>query len=470
LDRLRSLLMERTEGYPFYIEETVQGFVEEGVLEGECGAYRLTAAVQRITMPATVQSVIGARIDRLSAGAKRLPQTASVIGKDFELSLLRHVTEFEDGAVQQYLATLQGSEFVYEIRLFPDPEYTFKHALTHQVARESLLGDRRREKRAEILRAMERLFQDSLEKKLERIVFHAVRGENWDAVHTYGMAADHQALAISASHSAVTAFDYVLQALQKLPETPERLRDAIDTRLALREALFVLGSSSRDQALMDEAYAMAGQLGDERRLVEALLYQSGNEWSFGRLVAAATLAREALALARKTGDEQLIGLANYRITTATVIRGEHFEASEVALAGFEVLRSVASTYMRFGGLVQTFLGSFGAIALAELGRFEEAEKIGREAYETAMPANHAYSISVSSFGLAHSLLLRGAVDEAIGPLDEGLRQADVHKIGAAVSWLAGRAAYAPVAADQHDDVGGTLTRIAVNPRAFSRAL
>ena len=243
LDRLRSLLMERTEGYPFYSEETVQGLVEEGVLEGECGAYRLTVAVQRITVLATVQSVIGARIDRLPAGTKRLLQTASVIGKDFELSLLRHVTEFEDGAVQQYLATLQGSEFVYEIRLFPDPEYTFKHALTHQVAYEGLLGDRRREKHAEILRAMERLFQDSLEDRLERIVFHAVRGENWEAVHTYGMAAGRQALAISASHSAVTAFDHVLQALQKLPETPERLRDAIDTRLALRDALFVLVDS-----------------------------------------------------------------------------------------------------------------------------------------------------------------------------------------------------------------------------------
>ncbi len=353
LTALRDLLTERTEGYPFYIEETVQGLVEEGVLAGERGAYRLTVPVQRITVPPTVQSVIGARIDRLPPDGKRLLQTASVIGKDFELSLLRSVAELEETSVQQYLSTLQGGEFVYETKLFPDPEYTFKHALTHQVAYESLLGDRRKEKHAEILQAMERLYQDSLQERLERLIHHAVLGEDWESVHKHGIAAGHRALAMSANRSAVEAFEHALIALDKLPDTPERLRDAIDTRLALRDALFVLGQADRSEKLMEEAREMAARLDDPYRMVETLLYKSGNEWQFGNHRASMVYASEALSAATRTDDARLVGLAHYRQTTATLMVGDYREAAELAVEGFNVLRPYAATLMSFGGLVQT---------------------------------------------------------------------------------------------------------------------
>ena len=138
-------MLERTECYPFFIEETAQGLVEEGVLESKRGAYRLTVPVAGIRVPPSIQSVIGARIDRLPPDGKQLLQVASVIGKDFELSLLAAVSPLASVDQQDQLAVLQNGEFIYETKLFPDPEYTFKHALTHQVAYESLLRENRRD-------------------------------------------------------------------------------------------------------------------------------------------------------------------------------------------------------------------------------------------------------------------------------------------------------------------------------------
>ncbi len=378
LDALRRLLLERTECYPFFIEETAQGLVKEGVLESKRGAYRLTVPVAGIRVPPSIQSVIGARIDRLPPDGKQLLQVASVIGKDFELSLLAAVSPLASVDQQDQLAVLQNGEFIYETKLFPDPEYTFKHALTHQVAYESLLRENRRDQHLGILEAMEQLYSSRLEERLERLVYHGVGGEAWEKVHAHDLAAGHRAMAMNANRGAVQAFDQVIEALHHLPPTPEHLRDAIDCRFELRDALFVLGETARIDGLMEEARALAAELGDRHRLVEVLLYQSVSHRAFARNSQAFELAGEALALAEAAGDEPLVGVAHYRLATAALVMGDYRACAESGLAGAERLCPVASELMRFGGLVQTFVGSFGAVSLAELGPFDEAAVLGRE--------------------------------------------------------------------------------------------
>ena len=131
---LPPLLIERTEGNPFFLEESVRTLVETKVLIGERGAYRLVTALPSIQVPATVQAILAARIDRLPADEKRLLQTASVIGTDVAFPLLQAMADLPEEALRRGLAHLQAAEFLYETRLFPDLEYTFKHALTHEVA------------------------------------------------------------------------------------------------------------------------------------------------------------------------------------------------------------------------------------------------------------------------------------------------------------------------------------------------
>ncbi|MGH2373839.1 MAG: ATP-binding protein, partial [bacterium] len=177
LQPLKQLLIKGTEGNPFFLEESIRTLVETQTLVGERGAYRLTKPLPSIQVPATVQAVLAARIDRLPAEEKRLLQTAAVIGKDVLYSLLQTTAETPEERLRSALAHLQDAEFLYEASLFPDLEYTFKHALTHEVAYGSIVQDRRRALHARIVEAIETLYADRLDDQVERLAHHTFRAE-----------------------------------------------------------------------------------------------------------------------------------------------------------------------------------------------------------------------------------------------------------------------------------------------------
>src|SRR5262249_7159458 len=157
------------EGNPFFLEETVQTLVETGVLGGARGARSLARPIETIQVPATVEAVLAARIDQLPAGAKRLLQAAAVIGDDVAFGLLRAIAACAEDALAHGLASLQAAELIYEARSWPDVEYTFKHALTHEVAYGSLGPERRRQLHAEIMEALERSYPDRPAEQIDRL-------------------------------------------------------------------------------------------------------------------------------------------------------------------------------------------------------------------------------------------------------------------------------------------------------------
>src|SRR5262249_25123019 len=169
LGPLKILLVKRTDANPLFLEESVRALVEMGALAGERGAYRLTRPVEQLRMPATVQAILAARIDRLAPEAKRLLQAAAVIGKDVPLPLLLAIADASEPEVRAELTRLQAAEVLYEVRLFPDLEYTFKHALTHEVAYQGLMQDRRRDLHARITEAIERLATERIAEQSERL-------------------------------------------------------------------------------------------------------------------------------------------------------------------------------------------------------------------------------------------------------------------------------------------------------------
>ena len=183
---LTPLLMARTAGNPFFLEESVRTLVETGLLGGEPGAYRLAQPLHTLHVPATVQAVLAARIDRLPPEEKQLLQTAAVIGTEVSLVLLQAIAEVPEAPLRLGLTHLQAAEFLYETRLFPDIVYTFKHALTQQVAYETLLQERRRALHARIVEALEALAGDRLAEQVERLAHHALRGRIWDKALAYG--------------------------------------------------------------------------------------------------------------------------------------------------------------------------------------------------------------------------------------------------------------------------------------------
>ena len=175
LQPFKRRLVERTEGNPFFLEEIVRTLVETKVLTGARGAYRLTKALEEIQVPATVQAVLAARIDRLPAEEKRLLQSAAVVGERVPFTLLGAVVETSEEELRRGLTHLQAAEFLYETSLFPELEYTFKHGLTYQVAYNSLLHERRRALHAQLVAAIEKLYADRATEQVERLAHHAFR-------------------------------------------------------------------------------------------------------------------------------------------------------------------------------------------------------------------------------------------------------------------------------------------------------
>src|SRR4029450_8187736 len=169
LQPLKELLAERTEGNPFFLEDCPRALTEPRALAGTRGAYRLRGPLQAMSIPASVHAILAARIDRLAAEDKQLLQTAAIVGKDVPFVLLAAVADLDDAALRHGLGRLMTAEFIYEAQLFPELEYTFKHALTHEVAYSSLLGERRRAVHGRIVEAIERVHG-------ERVAAHAERG------------------------------------------------------------------------------------------------------------------------------------------------------------------------------------------------------------------------------------------------------------------------------------------------------
>jgi len=250
---LKRLLIDRTEGNPFFLEESVRTLVETGALSGDRGTSRLVKPLQALQVPATAQAILAARIDRLSPGDKRLLQTASVVGKDVLYNLLHAVVDDREDALRLGLARLRAAEFLYETRLFPELEYTFKHALTHEVTYGSLLQGRRRELHTRIVKAIEALHQERLVEHIEQLAHHAVRGELREKAVHYLRQAGLKAAARSALLDARGWFEQALAVLEVMPQSQSTLEQAFDIRIDLRPVLTQLDEVRRTLERLHEA-------------------------------------------------------------------------------------------------------------------------------------------------------------------------------------------------------------------------
>src|SRR2546425_9978878 len=195
-------------------------------------ACRLERPLPPTQAPATVQAFLAARIDRLPPGDKAILQTASVVGKDVPLALLQAIAEPAEDELHAAIGRLQAAEFLYEAGIFPDLEYTFKHALTHDVTYGSLLQERRRRLHGQIVETIERLYPDRLPEQVDRLAHHAVRGEVWEKAVTYLRQTGAKSAARSAHREAAGYFEQALTALTHLPESRETTGEAIDVRFA----------------------------------------------------------------------------------------------------------------------------------------------------------------------------------------------------------------------------------------------
>jgi class 3 adenylate cyclase/tetratricopeptide (TPR) repeat protein len=422
LASLKQLLIARTEGNPFFLEESVRTLVETGVLVGTPGAYRLAQALPTIQVPATVQAVLAARIDRLPPDEKRLLQTAAVIGTEVSLPLLQAIVEFPEEGLHRGLAHLQAAEFLYETHLFPEHAYTFKHALTHEVAYSSLLLERRRDLHARIVEALEALYAERLAEQVDRLAHHAFRGEVWDKALRYCRQAGTKAAEHSALREAAAAFEQALAALQHLPESPATCEQAIDLRFDLRNVLYPLGEARRILDYLRQAEPLAEALGDPRRLGQLAGYMAACLRELGDLDGSLASAQRALAMATALGDIGLQVAANVYLGDVYLLAlSDYRRAAEVFRRNVEALHG-APLRERFGtaSIQPVYSRAHLAWCLAELGAFAEGRAYGEDALRLAETVEHPYSLAVACVAVGHLSLCQGSLPQAMRVLERGL--------------------------------------------------
>jgi DNA-binding NtrC family response regulator/predicted ATPase len=272
LTALKRLLVERTGGNPFFLEESVRTLVEMKSLVGEPGAYRLAQALPTIQVPATVQAVLAARIDRLPIDDKRLLQISAVIGKDVPFSLLQAVVERPTEALRQGVAQLQRAEFLYERDLFPELAYTFEHALTHEVAYQSMLKSTRQRDHQKIAETLEERFPERCGTEPKLLAHHYTEAGLVEQAIPYWQRAGQQALQRSANLEAVQHLTKGLTLLATLAETAARAQQELDLLIALGPALMATKGFAAPE--VEQTYARAralcAQAGDTPQLFPTL--------------------------------------------------------------------------------------------------------------------------------------------------------------------------------------------------------
>jgi class 3 adenylate cyclase/tetratricopeptide (TPR) repeat protein len=403
LEPLKRVLIERAQGNPFFLEESVQTLVETSVLVGDRGAYRMTKAPEAWPIPATAQAILAARIDRLPPEDKRLLQAASIIGKDVPFTLLQVIADVPEESLRGGLAHLQASDFLYETSVLPDLEYTFKHALTHEVAYASVLHDRRRALDARIVEAIEALHSDRVTEQVERLAHHAFRGEVWEKAVTYLRQAGVKALSHSVYREAVAWFEQALTALHPLPDTRAKVERAIDLRLELRQSLFPLSELATALGYLREAEGLARTLDDPRRLGWVSAYMCGHHLhTGGDVTEVRTLAQRVEAIAERLGDVPLQIAAQYYLAAGSKLSGDYRGTGDVFRRLTQSLDD-QRTRQRFRLAVfpAVMARATFARALAERGVFDEGDAHGQEALRIAEALDHPFSVVVESLDLAY---------------------------------------------------------------------
>ena len=418
LDPLKRLVIERTDGNPFFVEETVRTLVETGLLAGTPGAYRLTGEVGNIQVPPTVRAVVAARIDRLAPDDKSLLQDASVIGTDVPLALLARVADVSEPNLRQRVARLVIGEFLYETRLFPDLLYTFTHAITHDVAYASLLTERRKSLHARIVEAIEGLAPDRPGEHVERLAHHSVRGEVWAKAEGYLRQAAVRAFGRGALAEAATYLEQAVGALDHLPAGPGTVTAAIDLRLGLRNALFALGQHDRVLPQLEAAERLATEAGDLGRLARVQRYLSTHFLAAGDYGRAIEFGERGVATARSTSDVDLEREARLGLALVHYPRGNCREACEslrtlAAEIGDENPRPRLYGLMLFSVTTLAFL----APPLAELGRFDEALAVAEDAFRRAEAHEPRYSLPFAAWSIGYAHLRRGHLAPAMKMLE-----------------------------------------------------
>ena len=463
---LRALIVGRTGGTPLFIEETVRSLVESGVLRTRDGGYELTREIHEIQIPETVQSVIAARIDSLSPKRKTLLQMASVIGSEIPITLLRDVIDLAGLELQKLLAELQTAHFLYETSEATPVQWSFTHALVHEVAYGGLISAKRQALHARVLRAMESQNRENLQDVVESLAHHAFNAAHWKEAVTYLCRAGDKALELSAFREGGAFFESALQALTHLPQDHEHICQGIDVRLKLRAMFGATEDYNRIEYYLVEAETMATSINDRPRLAAINVAMSFVLNWRGELDASIQCGLRARNIARDIGDHATEVGASFRLAQSYMWRGD-FQQSVAVLEDNPDWIDGPLRHQRIGAtgtgsvLWQGMLGA----SHGRLGNFEAAIDAARKACLIADEVQRPYDIAIAYWWMGFIWSHKGDVPRALQALEHGFEICRVSQINYLVPIISTSLGYAYVLAGRPAEGIALLTKAL----GFSRA-
>jgi predicted ATPase len=399
---LHQFILEKTEGNPFFMEEIVQTLHERGLLT--TGAHDHAPLPTELQLPPTVQGVLAARLDRLPPEEKALLQTLAVIGKEFSFGLLKAVADQPEDVLYWLLSHLRDAEFIYEQPAFPEPDYVFKHALTQEVAYNSLLVERRRVLHEQTAQAIEAVYHDRVEERYSELAYHYSRSGNTEKAIEYLQKAGQQAVQRPAYVEAINHLTAALALLANLPDTPERARRELIVQVTLGVPLAVTKGFSSPEANVAylRARELCQQLGETPQLTAVLMGLWVSALVRAELKVANELATQLFNLAQQQQDTALLLQAHLALGMTLYYQGEFVSAQE-HFAQETVLYD--RQQHRFQGLAYgldlgTSCKRWAAWSLWMLGYPEQALMKSQDSVSLAHELRHPFSFAFSLFWAA----------------------------------------------------------------------
>ena len=464
---LETLILEKTEGVPFFIEEFITSLKKLQIIERENNKYRLAKKIQDLTIPTTIQDVIMARVDSLPEEAKEILQKGSVIEREFSHELIKRVVELPEQELLSNLSILKDSELLYERGIYPESTYVFKHALTREVVYDAILAKRKKRLHREIGQVIEEIYTKRLEDFYEMLAYHSFRGEDWQRAQRYNRHAGLKALSLSAYKEAQGYFEKALESLTKLSRTRDRILQEIDLHFSMRAALFPLGRHEEWAEHVRAAEPLAKEVGDKARLANCYNYLSTHLWTRGRHKEAIKLCEEGLGLAQSVGDFSVCISLMFHLGIPLLYTGLYKRQVELHREVAERLSGPA-IFERHGlaGLPSVLARALLSWSLAELGEFEEAEERGLQGIEIAEQAKNLFSTTFAYACVGAAYLLHGKLDGATKMLEKALALCREANVLSAFSFTAANLGHAQSLLG-HPDHALPIVAEAVRPQKIS---
>jgi len=392
---LRDLILNRSAGNPLFMEEFTQTLLENGSIEKRDNQFALSRDIEDIQVPDTIQGIIAARMDRLEENLKRTMQVASVIGRDFAFRILQAITDMQE-ELKSYLLNLQGLEFIYEKSLFPELEYIFKHALTREVAYNSLLLKRRKEIHEQIGKAIEELYASRLEDLYEMLAYHYSESDNLKKAYQYLKLSGEKAVGNYSNSEAFRFYKEALQALKQLPDADENKKEQIELLKLMVPAMAVLSFPEGSLDILQEGERLAKEIGDEKSLTE-LLSAIGGYYAFkGEPSFAVDYGEKNFVEAEKVRDLDLMVSTALVLLPAYTSMGYPLKVVNIASKVIKLLEEAKREYDFFvSGFVEySIFSGYCGYSLGLLGNFKEGQIYLEKGLSVAIKAGHLITLGM----------------------------------------------------------------------------